>query len=219
MSVPSLAWGRVLSVCALLFTVGLAGAGPAAATVPGKGTAGYCPDATGVTVIVDYQDLGGDTLIRCAPGPQENGVTAMQNAGLDLAGAGKYGLALICKIEGKPADQSCSGMPPESASWSFWTATNGGKWESSQVGVQGWKPPAGSFEGWSFAHNKAFADYPPPRTAPVRQANAPAQAPAGQSTSDSGFPWGLVIGIVVIVLIAAAGVVTGLRRRRGADRS
>ncbi|MGH8918902.1 MAG: hypothetical protein ACRDZY_18715, partial [Acidimicrobiales bacterium] len=97
MSVPSLAWGRVFAACALLFTAGLAGAGPAAATVPGKGTAGYCPDATGVTVIVDYQDLGGDTLIRCAPGPQENGVTAMQNAGLDLAGAGKYGLALICK--------------------------------------------------------------------------------------------------------------------------
>ncbi|MDT8910718.1 hypothetical protein [Amycolatopsis sp. PS_44_ISF1] len=219
MSVPPPAWGRVLAACALLFTFGLAGAGPAAATVPGKGAAGYCPDATGVTVVVDFQDLGGEPLIRCAPGPQENGVTAMQNAGLDLVGAGKYGLALICRIEGRPADQSCTGLPPESASWSFWTAADGGRWESSQVGVQGWKPPAGSFEGWSFAHNKAFADYPPPRTAPVRKANAPAAPSEPTASSDGGFPWGLVIGIAVIVVIAAAGIVTGLRRRRGADRS
>ncbi|RJQ77301.1 hypothetical protein [Amycolatopsis panacis] len=209
-------WGRVLAGCVLLIGTGLSGAAPASATVPGKGTAGYCPDENGVTVIVDFQGLGGDPLIRCAPGPQENGLTALQNAGLELAGSGKYGLALLCKIENKPADQSCTGMPPENATWSFWTATNGGKWESSQVGVQGWKPPAGSFEGWSFAIGKSYTDYPPPRTAPVRKANDPAPAAAESSTSDSGFPWGLVVGIVVVVLIAVAGVVTAIRRRRGA---
>lgn len=207
---------RLLAVAALLVTAGLSGASPATATVPGKGTAGYCPDATGVTVVVDFQDLGGDTLIRCAPGPQADGVAAMQNAGLDIAGVGKYGLALICKIEGKPADQSCSGMPPESASWSFWTATDGGKWASSQVGVQGWKPPAGSFEGWSFAHNKSFQDYPPPRVAPVRKANAAVPAAASTESGGSGFPWSLVIGLVVIVVLVVAGVVVGLRRRRAA---
>ncbi|WP_326567034.1 hypothetical protein VSH64_35055 [Amycolatopsis rhabdoformis] len=202
-----------LAVGALLVTAGLSGASPASATVPGKGTAGYCPDANGVTVVVDFQDLGGDTLIRCAPGPQANGVTAMQNAGLDLAGVGKYGLALICKIEGKPADQSCSGMPPENATWGFWTATDGGKWASSQVGVQGWQPPAGSFEGWSFAHDKAFQDYPPPRVAPVRKANAVPAADVATAESSS-FPWGLVIGLVVLVVLVVAGVTVGLRRRR-----
>ncbi|MGW4482279.1 hypothetical protein ACWEOE_00425 [Amycolatopsis sp. NPDC004368] len=202
-----------LAVGALLIAAGLSGATPATATVPGKGTAGYCPDATGVTVVVDFQDLGGDTLIRCAPGPQANGVAAMQNAGLDLAGVGKYGLALICKIEGKPADQSCSGMPPENASWGFWTATNGGKWASSQVGVQSWQPPAGSFEGWSFAHNKAFTDYPPPRVAPVRKANQPTVHDVSVAESSS-FPWGLLIGFVVLVVLVVAGVTVGLRRRR-----
>ncbi|MFI5607374.1 hypothetical protein [Amycolatopsis sp. NPDC051903] len=204
---------RLFAACALLLGAGLSGAAPASATVPGKGTAGYCPDATGVTVVVDFQDLGGDTLIRCAPGPQENGVTALQNAGLDLAGVGKYGLALICKIEGKPADQSCSAMPPESASWSFWTAANGGKWASSQVGVQSWQPPAGSFEGWSFAHDKSFQDYPPPRVAPVRKANAPAPAPTAASSSN-GFPTGLVVGLVVVVVLVGAGLVAAVRRRR-----
>ncbi|GAA3558324.1 hypothetical protein GCM10022222_47380 [Amycolatopsis ultiminotia] len=210
-------WGRVLAGCALLIGTGLSGAGTASATVPGKGSQGYCPDGNGVTVVVDFQGLGGDPLIRCAPGPQENGVTALQNAGLELAGTGKYGLSLICRIERKPADQSCTDMPPENATWSFWTATNGGKWAASQVGVQSWQPPAGSFEGWSFAIDKSYTDYPPPRTAPVRKANAPAPAPAAAqtATSDSGFPWGLVIGIVVVVLIAAAGVVTAVRRRRG----
>ncbi|WP_051791517.1 hypothetical protein [Amycolatopsis jejuensis] len=208
-------WGRVLAGCALLLTTGLGGAAPASATVPGKGTAGYCQDDNGVTVIVDFQGLGGETLIRCAPGPQENGVTALQNAGLELAGAGKYGLGVMCKIEGKPADQTCTGMPPETASWSFWTATNGGKWATAQVGAQSWKPPAGAFEGWSFAIGKSYTEYPPPRTEPVRKAVAPAEAPA--SSTGSSFQWGLVIGIVVVVLIALAGTVVAVRRRRGAQ--
>ncbi|HWD02202.1 MAG TPA: hypothetical protein VG674_07085 [Amycolatopsis sp.] len=205
---------RLLAACVLLIGAGLSGAAPASAAGPAKGTAGYCPDATGVTVVVDFQDLGGDTLIRCAPGPQANGVTALQNAGFDLVGTGKYGLALICKIDGKPADQSCSALPPESASWGFWTATNGGKWASSQVGVQSWKPPAGSFEGWSFAHDKSFQDYPPPRVAPVRRADAPSTAAATDSDRSGGFPTGLVIGIVVIVVLAVAGLVVVVRRRR-----
>ncbi|WP_406639511.1 hypothetical protein [Amycolatopsis sp. WGS_07] len=210
-------WGRILAGCALLVATGLGGASSASATTPGKGTAGYCQDDNGVTVVVDFQGLGGETLIRCAPGKQENGVTALQNAGFDLAGTGKYGLAVMCKIEGKPADQACTDMPPEKASWSFWTATNGGKWASAQVGAQSWKPPAGAFEGWSFAIGKAYAEYPPPRTEPVRKANAPAQAPAPASTSDSGFPWGLVIGIVVVVLLVVAGTVVAVRRRRAAE--
>lgn len=208
-------WGRVLAGCALLVATGLGGASSASATTPGKGTDGYCQDDNGVTVVVDFQGLGGETLIRCAPGKQENGVTALQNAGFELTGAGKYGLAVMCKIEGKPADQTCTGMPPEKASWSFWTATNGGKWASAQVGAQSWKPPAGAFEGWSFAIGKSYTEYPPPRTEPVRKGNAPAPAPA--STSDSGFPWGLVIGIVVVVLLVVAGTVVAMRRRRAAE--
>jgi len=210
-------WGRVLAGAALLIATGLGGASSASATVPGKGTAGYCPDDNGVTVIVDFQGLGGETLIRCAPGKQENGVTALQNAGLELTGAGKYGLAVMCKIEGKPADQACTGMPPENASWSFWTGENG-KWASAQVGAQGWKPPAGAFEGWSFAIGKSYTEYPPPRVEPVRKANAPSPAPAAADAgSSSGFPWGVVIGIVVVVVIVAAGTVVAMRRRRASN--
>ncbi|WP_020664007.1 hypothetical protein [Amycolatopsis benzoatilytica] len=209
-------WGRVVVGCALLIATGLGGVSSASATVSGKGTPGYCQDDNGVTVIVDFQGLGGETLIRCAPGKQENGVTALQNAGLELTGAGKYGLAVLCKIEGKPADQACTGMPPESASWSFWTGEHG-KWASAQVGAQSWKPPAGAFEGWSFAMGKSYAEYPPPRVEPVRKANAPAPAPAAASEGSTGFPWGLVIGIAVVVVLAAAGTVIAMRRRRAAN--
>ena len=44
-----------------------------AAPAQASGTSGYCPNADGVTVVVDFQDLGGGVVIRCAPGAQATG--------------------------------------------------------------------------------------------------------------------------------------------------
>jgi LPXTG-motif cell wall-anchored protein len=210
-TVPS----RFAAVCALLFTACFAGAAPASATVPGKGSDGYCPDASGVTVVVDFGDLGPQPLIRCAPGTPANGVAALQDAGVEIAGSQKYGFAVACRIEGKPGPdvESCAGMPSATAYWSYWHAAPGGAWESSQEGAQTSKPASGGFEGWAFAHPKSANDLPaPPRVAPVRQAvSTPAPAPAAASSS---FPWGLIIGIVAIVLVGGAAFVVARRRRR-----
>jgi hypothetical protein len=172
----------------LLFTVlvvlatGLI-ASPASAVDPGKGKPGYCPDATGVTVVVDFQGLGGDAIIRCAPGPQASGLTALQNSGMIVAGTQRWGLAFICRIEGKPGPEteSCADTPPATAFWGYWHAANGGGWAYSQRGVANRKPPAGSFEGWSFSQNQSAN--PAPRIAPTRpgQPVAPVPPPAEQN--------------------------------------
>ncbi|WP_372667229.1 hypothetical protein [Amycolatopsis kentuckyensis] len=200
---------RFAVVCALLFSTSFAGAAPASAAD------GACAEGAGVTVVVDFGDLGPQPLIRCAPGTPANGIAALQEAGIDVAGSQKYGLAVACRIDGKPGPdvESCAGMPSATAYWSYWHASAGGKWESSQEGAQTSKPAANGFEGWAFARPKSADDLPsPPRVAPVRQAATPAPAPAPAEQGGS-FPWGLVIGAVVIVVVAGAGIVVARRRR------
>lgn len=64
---------KLLFTALVVLATGLI-ASPASEVDPGKGKPGYCPDATGVTVAVDFQGLGGDAIIRCAPGPQASGL-------------------------------------------------------------------------------------------------------------------------------------------------
>ncbi|MFY1638128.1 hypothetical protein ACN27F_33415 [Solwaraspora sp. WMMB335] len=139
------------------------------------GRAGYCPDGDGVTVIVDFQDLGGSTIIRCAVGDQASGHAALKNAGISITGTVRWGESFICRIEGKPtaAEEPCVDTPPATAYWSYWHAPHGGTWTYSQHGVMARKPPLGSFEGWSFAKNRTASTSPPPRIAPVRPAPPP----------------------------------------------
>lgn len=161
---------------------------PPASADPRKGTPGYCPDATGVTVIIDFQELGGTTIVRCAPGPQGTGLDALRNAGIVVTGTARWGLGFICRIEGRPgaASEACIDTPPASAYWSYWHAPNAGSWHYSDWGVKNRKPPAGSFEGWSFSKNKTATTSPPPRLAPVRPHKAPAGGNGGGGDGGGG---------------------------------
>ncbi len=173
---------KLLVTAVVVLATGLF-ASPASAVDASKGRPGYCPDASGVTVIVDFQGLGGSNIIRCAPGPQASGLAALQNSGMIVAGTDRWGLAFICRIEGKPSPEreACTDTPPATAFWSYWHAPNGGGWTYSQRGVANRKPPAGSFEGWSFSLNQT--SNPAPRIAPSRpgQPVGPPPPPAEQN--------------------------------------
>ncbi|WFE48687.1 hypothetical protein [Verrucosispora sp. WMMD1129] len=153
----------------------LLGPSPAAAA----GSAGYCPDAAGVTVVVDFKELGGGTVVRCAPGDQATGLAALKAAGFQIAGTLRWGEGFICRIEGKPSarTEKCVDTPPASAYWSYWHAPNGGSWTYSDKGVLNRKPPSGSFEGWSFSLNRNADSAPRPGVAPARPAPPPRTTP------------------------------------------
>ncbi|WP_432972201.1 hypothetical protein [Dactylosporangium sp. CA-233914] len=159
---------RAAAAVLVAATAAVAVPAPAAAA----GTAGYCPDATGVTVVVDFHELGGGVVIRCAPGAQGSGLTVLQNAGFTVAGTNRWGLAFICRIEGKPtaATEPCVDTPPATAYWSYWYAANGGSWTYSDRGVKNRTPPQGSFDGWSFSKNHTGGTAPKPGAAPSRPA-------------------------------------------------
>ncbi|MER5781172.1 hypothetical protein ABT104_05505 [Streptomyces mobaraensis] len=159
-----------LALAAASVASGLGTAGDAAAVDTGRGRPGFCPDGDGVTVVVDFQGLGGSTIVRCAPGGQSTGLTALKNAGFRIAGTLRWGESFVCRIESKPEPrrESCADTPPADAYWSYWHAPNDGRWTYSQWGVTNRTPPAGSFEGWSFSLGKEAGGAPAPRVAPRR---------------------------------------------------
>jgi hypothetical protein len=181
-------------------------AGVAAAIATADGTAGYCPDDNGVTVVVDLSALGGDIVVRCAPGPvgsAYDGVDALRDAGFTPTGTQRWGLAFVCRIQGRPAasesldtdsnsdyHERCVDTPPTDAYWGYWYARNEGEWRYSSAGPKSHQPIEGGFEGWAFSLNHAAGEQPAPGVAPTRPKAdpPPTSPPTSPSTSPSTPP-------------------------------
>ncbi|MFJ8578336.1 hypothetical protein [Micromonospora sp. NPDC093277] len=130
---------------------------------PRVAQAAGCTGTSGVTVVVDYAALGGGVQVGCAPGDPATGLAALQGAGFTVTGTARWGLAFVCRINGKPtaATEPCVNTPPATAYWSYWHAPPGGSWSYSTSGATSYNPAPGSVEGWSFG-----AGAPPSIAAP-----------------------------------------------------
>lgn len=174
-----------MAVCAIAVTVSVAGFGPAptaSAVDASKGHAGFCKDNIGVTVVVDFQALGGTTIVRCFPSATPGtGLDALKGAGIQIAGVQRWGESFICRIENRPSAtevvpitgnagyrEKCIDTPPASGYWSYWHSGNNCSWNYSQWGVKNRNFTPGGFEGWSFSLNATSDTNPMPRIAPVR---------------------------------------------------
>ena len=154
---------RSLRVLALLGVV-VGGWSTAAATpAAAQGTDGVCTDPDGVTVVVDFQELGGGVNVRCAAwSPGLTGFGALQGAGVNYQTAVRFP-GFLCKIAGKPADDRCIDASPASAYWSYWLAPRGGQWCYSNWGAGSRLVPRGGIEAWSFSYRRTASTSPPPR--------------------------------------------------------
>src|SRR5262249_35710488 len=94
----------------LLLAMALVVVDPAA---PGANAAA-CPGRTGVTVVVDFGALGGGVVVKCDPTDPATGIAALQGAGFTVTGTKRYGLAFVCRINGKPnaTQDPCINTPP-----------------------------------------------------------------------------------------------------------
>ncbi|KAB1151695.1 hypothetical protein RM555_14895 [Micromonospora sp. DSM 115977] len=130
---------------------------------PRAGYAAACTGTSGVTVVVDFAALGGGVQVACAPGDPASGLAALQGAGFTVTGTQRWGLAFVCRINGKPtaAADPCVNTPPATAYWSYWHAPSGGAWSYSTSGASSYNPAPGTVEGWSFG-----AGAPPSIAAP-----------------------------------------------------
>jgi len=143
----------------LLLAVALVAADPAARPA----NAAVCTSTAGVTVVVDYGALGGGVVVACDPTDPATGIAALQGAGFTVTGTKRYGLAFVCRINGKPnaTQDPCVVTPPATKYWSYWHAARHGTWSFSTVGATSYNPAPNTVEGWAYGAGTAPHISPP----------------------------------------------------------
>jgi cell division septation protein DedD len=168
-----------LVLALVLVVAGTVAAAPTAGAAAVGVTTGACPTADGVTVVVDFQGLGGGTVTRCVTGAGDDGFAALRGAGFSVVEPASTP-NFVCRIDGAPgpASEACIDTPPHNAYWSYWRAKRGGAWVYSDIGAASkGTARAGSVQGWSFSDGSN----PPPRVAPPAATSTATSAPATAS--------------------------------------
>lgn len=102
-----------------------------------------------VTVIVDFQSLKSDKTSQCVQsGSAIEAMTAFNLAGYAIQGTDKYGLQIICRVNGLPdavhaikSDkhkgylEKCADMPADFAYWALLIKTKTEDWKFAPVGI------------------------------------------------------------------------------------
>lgn len=210
-------------VGAVVLAAGLGATAPvvAHAGAPAMVETGVCPDAEGVTVVVDKTDLGGEVEIACAT-DASTGTAALQSAGFaDTRDAAN----LICAIDALP--DPC---PAEftGSYWAYWTAERGGEWEMAMVGPDEAVPVAGGVEGWRYNDGSAGPSVDVPDPAAEEDATESTEASGdvqdgtsvtsseAEPTEPSGpSPAAIGAGVAIVAALAVAAVLARRRSQHG----
>lgn len=179
-----------------------------AALPAGPAVAAACPTDDGVTVVVDFHELGGGVVSACVAGGGGDRASELFPAagfGLDYV---QRQPGFVCRVSGKPADNPCVSTPPANAYWSLWWSDGAsGSWTYATTGASGLTVPDGGYVGFSWqgsssrtAPGVAPAPRPDPTPsqqptaepsqAPTKQPSTPTTEPGGQSTAPSVAPSG-----------------------------
>lgn len=119
--------------------------------------AAVCPPGSGVSVIVDFGQLG-SVNSGCAAGSPSTGLKALSGAGFGYKLVSDQP-GMVCRINNLP--NPCVEPPPVDKYWSYWIAERGGSWTYSTKGAGNRTPPVGSVDGWAFGAGKPPAQAPP----------------------------------------------------------
>jgi hypothetical protein len=197
-----------LAAAVLALSPARAGAGePAAATgcEPGQ-----------VTVVVDFNELGGPTRAACADAGG-SAARLFDATGFKLTYASAPGMqGFVCTVAGVPADRNCT---QGDSYWSLWWSDGSKPWAYATLGVDQLDVPARGFVGFAWHQGSGDATAPDvavstPSSAVPEPVREPVREPArADAEAGGGFPAWLGIALAVVVL-GAAGAVPILRRRR-----
>jgi hypothetical protein len=172
------------------------------------------PDScTGVWVVVDPGDSGGEPVAVCATAHQ-SGTAALESAGFVIGRSD----SMLCQINAQPAD--C--VVKSTAYWSYWhadpTDTGYADWAYSSKGPDSYQPAPGAAEGWRFGDGTAPPRLKPPSLAspapstPTSSDPVPQPPVTPQPTADAGSPLGLIAGGAILAGIVIALVIWRARR-------
>lgn len=182
---------------------------------PADAAEGACTDGNGVTVVVDFTDVGGETVTRCAPSDPGTGREALESAGFTPTDSQP---GLICAIDTLP--DPCPATF-EGSFWSYWHSIEDGEWESYTVGADSSDPAPGELEGWRYNDGSVPPGITPtdaaallPPAAEQPDADQPDSEPAVEPANNT--LQYVLLGLAVLVAVAIAIVVVRTQRRRGA---
>ncbi len=121
---------RAITSLALL-AAGLVGGGVVLGFAPAAGAA-TCTSAGGVSVVVDYRELGGGTFTACAAdGGGKSATAIVASVGVQLTYASRQP-GFVCRVNGQPASDPCVNASPANAYWGLWWADGSkGSWTYS----------------------------------------------------------------------------------------
>jgi hypothetical protein len=143
----------------------------------GAAEASSCPGTAGVTVVVEFHELGRGSAQSCvADGGGRTADRLLKEAGYALDYVQRFP-GFVCRIDGAPADDPCVNTPPADAYWGLWWSDGStGKWTYSSLGAASLAVPAGGYVAmvWdgstgTVAPTASAAVHPTPTPAPTQQ--------------------------------------------------
>jgi hypothetical protein len=125
---------------------------------PRPAQAATCSSASGVSVVVDFHQLGGGVQTFCdAGGAGKYADAQLVDAGYSLTYVQRQP-GFVCRVNGTPASDPCVNTPPADAYWSLWWSDGkSGRWTYASTGVASLKVPAGGYVGLSWQQGTAKA--------------------------------------------------------------
>lgn len=148
-----------------------------------------CPGDSGVTVVVDFHELGGPVTGGCVGnGGGMYAEDLFEAEGIDLDFATRQP-GFVCRVQGKPASEPCVNTAPADAYWALWWSDGdtGSTWQYSSQGVKTLRVPDGGLVAFSW--DERPGDSRPGYTAERPSAGqAPTSSPTSTPTSSAPSP-------------------------------
>jgi hypothetical protein len=176
-----------VAAAAVLAAAAFAGVPTAPAAAAG------CPSAEGVTVVVDFKQLGGGVRSACLPdGGDRYAAQLFADAGFPLTYVQRQP-DFVCRVAGLPTPEQdpCVYTPPATAYWSlWWTDADGGDWTYSALNAGGLRVPDGGYLAFSWSTGsrpvppgfRAVAHVAPEPTPTPKPTPTPTKSPTTRPT-------------------------------------
>lgn len=175
---------HVLGAAALAATLAATTVVVGVGLAPAPASAAACSGASGVTVVVDPDALGGGVRAGCDPrGAGRPASQVVPAAGFPLTYVQRQP-GFVCRVSGAPQSDPCVDTPPADAYWGlFWSDGRSGEWVYSSVGVGSLEVPDGGYVAfaWQSGSRTEPAYDPVPRAAAQPQPQ-PQPSPSASPT-------------------------------------